>query len=218
MATLGYDSPGLLARFNLWSGRPTADAISNDTKYTYLADAEQYVLMRLSPIVAKVLYDAPTALTSTDGGFTYTFGTDEDGNALFPLGRTKIFTSLTCVPDYALQPGVDYLDEGTRIRSVNDAPLAGPLYWYGLQPIGQMSAIVDPVLQPPPMRTLIVVKAVADFAESANIRNAALADRMLVRFEREFGPQMTMIRKHLQGSQRGRWLVSSAIWASGMAA
>lgn len=210
MAPLGYDAPGLLGRFNLMAGRPnttpTTDAIADDTKYTYLSDAQQYTLTRLSSIVAKVLYGAPALLSTNDGGYTYTFGQDADGNNAFPLGRTGIFTSLAAVPDYPLQPGVDYLDEGTRIRGVDNMPITGPLYRYGLAPIEAISQFGDPVLQPPSSRMLIVIKAVADFAESANIRNGPLCDRMTLRYEREFGQTCTMLRKHLRGGRC--WLLS----------
>lgn len=195
MAGTGWDSADLLTRFNRTAGRPTADSIDDPTKYQYLADAEQYLIQRIAGISAKTLYGAPTLMTSADGGYTYTFGVDGNGYALFPLGRARIYNSLAAIPGYALRPNVDYLDEGVTIRGPNNTPIPGPLYWYGLTPIQQMSATVQPVLMPPSARICIVLKAVESFAESA-IRNPALADRMTLRLEKEFGQTMTMIRKH----------------------
>lgn len=198
MASTGWESSDLLAKFNLLAGRPTTDAIDNPTKYGYLADGEEYVIDRIAGISAKTLYGAPAQLTTADGGYTYTFGTDGNGYPLFPLGRARIYNSLAAIPSAPLRPDFDYLDEGVRIRSTNNTPLAGPLYWYGLTPTQRISATVQPVLMPPSARMLDVIAAVKMFAESA-LRNAALADRMDARFEREFGQKMTMIRKHFAG-------------------
>lgn len=197
MAGTGWESADLLSRLNLMAGRPPVDVISDTTKYQLLADAEQYVLDRIASISPKTLYGAPHALTTTDGGLTFTYGTDGNGYPLFPIGRATIYPSLSSIPGGAWVPGVDYLDEGTLLRMPNGVPYAGPLYWYGVTPIQSLSADVPPVLQPPPARILLVIKAVATFAETGNVRNATLADRMLARFEREFAAHMTLIRKHV---------------------
>lgn len=205
-------SAGCLSRFNIYAGRPntvpTSDVIPDTTKFIFLADAEQFTITRISSIKANILYGAPLPMFTSDGGYTWNFGYDDDGNLMFPLGRTQIVQSLQMIPGGALRPEFDYLDQGTTIRCVNNTPITGPLYWYGLQPTGLMSATNQPVLQPANLNMLTVVKAVADFAESANVRNAALADRMLLRYEREFGPACTMIRKHLRGSGPGGRLCS----------
>jgi hypothetical protein len=212
MAGSGWQSVDLLDRFNRLSGRPSSDSISQTVKYGFLADAEQYVLTRIASIAPKVLYGAPTAMTTADGGLTYTFGTDGNGYALFPMGKTQIFPTLSSIPGGAWRPNIDYLDEGIRIRLPNATPYAGPLYWYGLTPAQQMSATVQPVLQPPQSRMLIVLAAVKAFSESA-MRNPALADRMAVRFETEFGQTMTMLRTHFKnGGGLGRLLFP---WGSG---
>lgn len=208
MAGTGWQSSDLLARFNKLAGRPTVDAISDPDKYQYIADAEQYVINRIASIKPSVLYGAPAALTTADGGLTFTFGTDGNGYSLFPMGRARIFPSLSAIPGYAWNPGIDYLDEGVQIRMPNNTPYAGTLYWYGITPTQQISASVQPVLMPPSIRMLNVIEAVKNFAESANVRNANLADRMTVRFEREFGNAMTLLRKHFaSGGGLGRLLM-----------
>lgn len=207
MPSSGWESSDLLARFNLVAGRPTVDSISNDTKYQYLADAEQEIIGRIASIAPKVLYGAPQLLTTADGGLTFTFGTDGNGYPLFPIGRTSIYPSLSAIPGGAWNPGIDYLDEGTTIRMPNNTPFTGPLYWYGITPTQQMSATVQPVLMPPPLRMLDVVQAVKNFAESANVRAPDLANRMALRLEKEFGEGMTMLRKHFsRGGGSGRLL------------
>lgn len=211
MAGTGWTSVDLLARFNQLAGRGsnTADAVTPAVKYQFLADGEAYTIDRLCavPACAKALFGAPAALTSADGGYTFTFGTDGNGYALFPMGSAGIYPSLTAIPGGAWRPGIDYLDEGTTIRMPNNVPYTGTLYWYGVTPRQQMSATVQPVLNPPPIRMLAVRRAVATFAETGNIRNEALANRMAALFEKELGEAATLLRKHFKnGGAMGRLL------------
>lgn len=202
MPSSGWESADLLTRFNALAGRPTADAITDPQKYQRLADAQDTVVTKISGITKSAFPTAPAAMTSADGGYTWTFGTDGNGYALYPYGA-GVYPSLTAVPDYPWMPGVDYLDEGVRIRIPNNIAWSGPLYWYGVTPPQQISASVQPILQPPPARILIVVEAVRSFAEEY-LRNAALADQMAGKFERAWGENMTLIRKHLRGNGRSR--------------
>lgn len=206
MAAAGWESTDLLARFKLLAGIPSTNATSDTTWYQYLADAQQAVVTRIASIAPKVLYGAPQALTTADGGLTYTFGTDGNGYPLFPMGRATIYPTLSSIPGGAWLPGIDYLDEGTTIRMPNNTPYTGTLFWYGLTPVQQLSATVPPVLSPPPLRMLIVLEGVKSYAESF-VRNPALSDRMALRLETEFGQGMTMLRKHFaNGGGFGRVL------------
>jgi hypothetical protein len=200
MAGTSWTSATCLTRFNQLAGRPTTDAIADAQKYVFLSDGQEAVLTELSTIVPNLLYPAPILMTSSDGGYTYTFGTDGNGYALFPMGRAQIYPSLNAVPDYPWRPGVDYLDEGTTIRMPNNVPYAGPLYWRGMTQPAQMTAVVEPVIQPPSSRTLLVTKAVQLFAEQF-LRNAALADQMQIRWERDWPKHCTMMRKHFSGAR-----------------
>lgn len=198
MAGSGWGSADLLLRFNRLSGRPSADAVTPATKYAYLADAQTSVLTKIAGIVPRVLYGAPTAMTSADGGIVWTFGTDGDGYALFPVGKVRIYRDLASVPSGPLTAGIDYLDEGTQIRMPNNAPWSGTLYFQGMAAPQLMSQTVQPVLQPPPARILIVIEAVRQFAESY-ARNPALIEMMDRRWAREWGPTLTMLRTHVRG-------------------
>lgn len=212
MAGTGWDSSDLLTRFNVLAGRPAADSITNVQKYQFLSDAEQYVLTQIEGIVPRVLYGPPVQLVSADGGYTWTFGTDGDGYALFPSGKAGVYQDLSCIPDYPLIPGVDYLDEGTQIRMPNNTTWNGTLYWYGITPPQELSDTVQPILQPPASRILIVIEAVRSFAEAYD-RNPGLVTAMTNKWNRTFGPQMTAIRTHFRGSQMaGRGLG----WFSGI--
>lgn len=200
MAGTSWTSASCLTRFNTLAGRPTTDSITDAQKYVFLSDGQEAVITELSSIAPQVLYPAPIAMTSADSGYTWTFGTDGNGYALFPMGRAQIYPSLNAVPDYPWRPGVDYLDEGTTIRIPNNVAWTGTLYWRGMTQPAQMTASVEPVLQPPSSRTLLVTKAVQLFAEQF-LRNAALADQMQVRWDRDWPVQMTAIRKHFSGAR-----------------
>lgn len=198
MAGTNWQSSDLLTRFDAYAGRPTTDAITAAMKYQRLADGQNAVLVELMSTVPRVLYGAPAAMTSTDGK-TWTFGTDGNGYALFPLGMAQIYPSLNAVPDYPWLPGIDYLDEGTQIRIPNNIAWSGTLYWRGVTPPEAISATVQPVIQPPPSRILIVIKGVQIFANEY-LRNAALSDQMQIEWERQWPKQVTMLRKHFRGA------------------
>lgn len=201
MAGTGWQSSDLLTRFNAYAGRPTSDAITADEKYQRLSDGQDAVLTELMNTAPRPLYGAPTAMVTADGGYTWTFGTDGNGYANFPLGKASIYPNLNAVPDYPWQPGLDYLDEGTQIRIPNNMPWSGQLYWYGVTAPQAISASVQPVIQPPHSRILIVIKGVQIFAEEY-LRNAALSDQMQLRWEREWPKHVTMIRRHLRGGRQ----------------
>lgn len=197
MAGTGWQSSDLLIRWNRLAGRPPADAISDTVKYLSLADGQDAVLTEIAAIAPKTLYGAPTAMTTADNGLTWTFGVDGNGYPAVPLAA-HVYPSLNSIPDYPWTPGTDYLDEGVQIRMMNNVPYTGTLFWQGIVPPQQISATVQPVIQPPAARILICIKAVQAYAEEA-VRNGALSDQMQIRWDREFPKQMTLIRKHFRG-------------------
>jgi hypothetical protein len=169
--------------------------------------------MQIEGIVPRVLYGPPIPLVTTDGGYTWSFGTDGDGYALFPSGKAQIYSALDAIPSYPLVPGVDYLDQGTSIRMPNNTAWNGQLYWYGITPPPELNATNNSVIQPPTARILIVIEAVRAFAESY-ARNPDLVTMMDRQWNRTFGPTMTAIRTHFRGSQQatGRAGWSLGIW------
>lgn len=198
MAGSGWEPADLLSRWNSYTGRASSDSIANTVKYGFIADGEQVIIERIASIVPRILYGAPTQLTTSDGGYTFTFGTDGNGYPLFPIGKAQIYTSLSAIPGFPLRPGIDYLDEGTRIRMPFNSPWTGPLYWYGVTPSQQITASIGSVLNPPPVRLLSVLKGAALFLRSAG-RNTDVANDLELELEREFGPAMTMLRTHFRG-------------------
>lgn len=201
MTTTGWDSSDLLTRFNAWAGRPiSGDAITDVQKYQRIADGQEAVFIEIANVAQNSIPKTPTAMVTADGGYTWTFGTDDNGYPLFPLGKASVYPNLTAIPDYPWQPGIDYLDEGYRIRIPNNIPWSGQLYWYGMQAPPRISASVQPVIQPPMTRRLIVVKAVEIFASEYE-RNPALVDEMLNRWDRWWPKDSTMLRRHFRGGR-----------------
>lgn len=191
MAT--WDSADLLSQFKEMARWPATSEITDAQFYARLARAQQTVLGEVAARYPQCLYQAPTTLTSSDGGYTYTFGTDANGHAVAPLGMVGIYADLSDVPDNPLEPGADYLDEGTRIRIPNDMTDPGPLYWYGIPTPADIAAGTEPSLRPAPARILIVIRAVWDFAREGAWR-PDLAAEMEQRWRAEFPVWMQTFR------------------------
>jgi hypothetical protein len=175
-----WGSAYLLTKFNQAAQRPTGDTISDSDKYQRIADAQSVVIADIAArcpqsLYQKVAYSAMPTLTTADNQ-VFTFGSDVNGDALFPTGKVRIFPSLQAIPDYPWVEGGDYLNEGSQIRIPNNRTFAGPLYWRGIAPVLPITATNAPSLLPPPSRILIVNEAVRSFAEEGN-RSSEMADR-----------------------------------------
>lgn len=181
MATM--QSADLLALFNDYAGRPaTGDSLSDANKYKRLARAQDVVLEDLAarvpqPYYSHAAYGSTPTLTAAVGNQVFTFGTDANSDASFPIGKIAIYSSLSSIPDDPLAEGVDYLWEGNQIRIPNNGTYAGTLYWRGIAPMEALSGTVQPTLTPPPMRILIVYEAVRAYAAEGN-KNPELSAQM----------------------------------------
>lgn len=184
-----WDSADCLAQFNELAGRPSTDEITTATKYARLARAQQYVIEDIAAIYPYCLYrtTGPAALSTSDSK-VFTFGSDGQGHAVGPMGFVQVFRSLSDYPDSPLEPGVDYLDEGTQIRIPNNRT-EGALYWHGIPTPTDISASQEPALRPAPARRLIVIKAVETFGREGGQRYD-LADEMERLYAREFVKHM----------------------------
>ena len=184
-----FTSADLLTRFNELAGRGASDTISDSNKYRRLADAENVVLADAASRVPKAFvnkgsYAAMPTLSTTDSQ-VFTFGTDVNGDPLFPIGKVEIYPSLSSVPDSPWIEGVDYLNEGTQIRIPSNRTWGGTLYWRGIAPVLPIDGTNQPSIIPPPFRMLIVYEAVRRFAEEGKA-DLELADRMAMNYQREF--------------------------------
>lgn len=210
MAGSGYTSVNLLAVFNNLAGRPASgDSITDANKYVRLAQAQDEIVLDQVGVCGKVLYSAPTAMTMGTGNLTATFGVDGNGYDLFLLDGF-VYPNLNAIPQYAMQPGEHYMDEGTRIRALNQVPFTGTLYYYGVVSPQYMSASVESILQPPALRMLIPIRAAMNFAGEGN-RNPALFAMMKERYDREWGRATVAMRKHFRSKNRLGPLTSGGV-------
>ena len=185
-----WASADLLKRFNELAGRQSSsDTIADADKYRRLADAQNVVLADAAARVPKafypkVAYGAMPTLSTTDNQ-VFTFGTDVNGDALFPIGKVEIYPDLQSIPDTPWIEGMDYLNEGTQIRIPSNRTWGGTLYWRGIAPVADLSAANQPAIIPPAFRILIVYEAVRRFSEEGKA-DLELADRMAANYAREF--------------------------------
>lgn len=197
-----YDSADLLARLRTQLRRPSTDETLTDAQgYQALTDAQNAIYEDVFTRSPDSMTGALVALTSLDGGYTFPFGTDANGDAIEPLGHVGIYTSPNAVADCAWQLNQDYLNEGTRIRIPNGRTYSGTLYWRGVLPPAAISASSPPSLTPASSRVLIVYWAAAEYAGWGDLKDATSyrnkytegLGRLLLRLKTQFrlGPSYT---------------------------
>lgn len=158
--------------------------------YDFLRDGENRAKHDLGAIVPEVLYNAPTLLTSADGGITYTFGTDAGSNAIAPIGHVRVFPSKACHPFAPLVSGVEYVFEGTKIRMVENTPVTwadGP-YAQWIAPTLQIDGASNTFTLPVQLRMMAIYDAARRYAESGAVQDASPYERL---YQEEFARQMT---------------------------
>lgn len=220
-----WASSYLLTKFNQLAGRPPADAgITDAQKYQRLTDAQNAVIADIAArapwtLYQKVGYGSIPTLTTTDNQ-VFTFGTDVNGDPLFPQGKVMIYPNVNAIPGYPWVEGWDYLQEGTQIRIPNNGTWSQPLYWRGIAPVLDITASNQPSIIPPPARILIVLEAVRVFGEEGN-RNPALAATMAAEYGKQFPRWMLVFKTQFKsggalGSLSGLTLSMSGIGINGV--
>ena len=173
-----YGSADLLAMCKEKAGRPAVDMqMTDDAWYRLLSEAQDMLLIEIASRVPSALNQQFARLETTDGGVTYTFGNDVYGEPLLPLGHVEIWARETggrvlFASSYEDRGG-DFVIEGTRIRSpaglprqYSDGPYAR---WTGVAPA--ITSTVQPIINPRPMRVLLVYYAVMLWAERGQRRD-----------------------------------------------
>lgn len=168
MAT--YDSADLLARFKLWAKFPTQGTppLTNPESYQLLGEAQQEVAVDLAAHCPWLNFSAPTLLTSADGGVTYDFGDDAEGNAITPLA-VEVYAKASGRELFAASYGAtggDFVVEGTRIRMPGNRARTfseGPYARFVTVPL-VLDGSTEPTLQPMEARPLIVFAAARKYA------------------------------------------------------
>lgn len=154
---------------------------STDATWDLLSEAQDYWFRIIASTRPEPLYGAPVLLTTADSGLTYTFGTDANGLAVFPIGHVEIRESRNgrvLIPSADWGSG-DYVMEGDRIRTPNGKTktyTAGP-YARFVTPPTQISASVQPTLKPASARILIVLRAAINWANQGGLRDPSPWER-----------------------------------------
>lgn len=174
MAT--WDSAFVLDDVKRQTGRTGIDSIGDPAWYVRISKAQNQIVADIAAICPHVLYPTVATaslpqLTIAAAGDIGTFGTDPNGYAKFPMGHGNIFQSLADIPT---NPFVNYLNEGTQIRALNNTTLPATLYWYGISQPADITATDQPVLMPEASRELISLRTAYNFGREGN-RNVALS-------------------------------------------
>lgn len=174
-----WTSSYLLAYVKRLTGRTGTDSITDANWYIRISEAAAQVYADLAFIVPHVLYPTVATaslpqLTVSAAGDIATFGTDALGYAEFPMGHGNIFQALEDIPN---APFLDYLNEGTQIRALNNGTLPATLYWYGVAQPDTIDASTEPTLLPEGARELYGLRTAYNFGLEGN-RNAALVTAM----------------------------------------
>lgn len=172
-----YDSADLLRRARFEARRPAIDmAFGKETWYDFLSQAQEHWYDVFASLIPASLYGAPVLLTTADGGETYTFGLDADGNAISPIGAVEVRATRS---GDLLNPGAEFDDscdftiEGTKIRIPGGRKRtfsSGP-YARFITPPTVIDDETEPTLQPLRARKLLVFRAVALWAEGPGMRD-----------------------------------------------
>jgi hypothetical protein len=167
-----YDSVTLYERFKMYQRRPEQDEkLDSDGVYALLSDAQQQVVVEIANHVPHMLLGPPTQMVTADNGLTYTFGTDGDGDNIFPIGSVEIAArngrSTLYASAYA-DGSLDYVLEGDRIRMPRGRArtfTSGP-YARFITPPPEITAVVQPMarIKPKSARMLIVYRALVNWA------------------------------------------------------
>lgn len=154
-----------------------------------LSEAQNEVIADIAAVCPHVLYPTVATaslpqLTISAAGDIGTFGTDTNGYAKFPMGHGNLFQSLADIPT---NPFVNYMNEGTQIRALNNTTLPSTLYWYGISQPADIDASTQPSIFPESARELIGIRAAYNFGTEGN-RNTALSQTMAQRYGYTLGP------------------------------
>lgn len=206
----------LLRRFKLEAGLADASDLDDDDDiYPMLSDGQLITTRRLAARAYKAFYQAPQAMTSTDGGSTFYFGASpvDATKKLLPLGWVQISPSLRAFSGDTFAgwvEGRDYLGEGDRIRIPGNRTYSGTLYARFVPTPPPITSAVDPILRPPEVNELTVIAAVEEFAGQGNV-NPDLVDRMQRKWADKF-PLWCHTFKAMHKSSPGSGMIDPSRW------
>lgn len=175
-----YSSADLVAMCKEKAGRPTVDAQMDDAAwYRLLTEAQDALVGEIAARVPSALAHQYATLDTDDGGATFTFGRDVYGELAFPMGHVEVWAResggrVLFAASYENKGG-DFVIEPKRIRTPGNSARTyadGPYArWVGVP--AAITASVQPIIQPRPMRVLLVYYALMLWAERGQRRDPA---------------------------------------------
>lgn len=200
-STTPWDAQYCVDRFLREAGVQDANELDTETDICpALSRAQSTVFQLIAQRYPKALYGPPTALIRSSDGKTFSFGTDQNGNPIVPLGYVQIAPTLRAFIGDRLfvgwQEDLDFLDEGDHIRIPGDRTYSGTLYsrFVPTPPAISVANATDPILNPADARELIVIQGVKDWAGEGNQR-PDIADRMEKKWADKFPSYMLTYKK-----------------------
>jgi hypothetical protein len=195
-----YDSADIIRRAKLRLNRPAVDeALGDPDYYDFATEAQDDITKDLAVFVPTALWTVPTLLTTADGGYTYGFGVDTDGAAIFALGKFRLYADKAAIPDLPLQETVDYTVEGPVVRMPNNSIRSfadgGPYTQY-VAPSNVLSASVQPTV-PKIARLALIAKTAAKAA--SRVRATDLAAEQEADYQTEWLKVVAAVRSQTFG-------------------
>ena len=161
--------------------------------------------------VAATVTGSPTLTLTPESAYpyTFTFGTDADGNDLYPVGAVALYRVRNDIPDAPMVEGVEYQMEGNHIRMPDYAAFSGtaPYFQCMVLPL-TLSATVSPTLLPVQARELIVDSAAVRYAQEIEGQDPSIFE---ARFEKSWSRYITAIQ--LQYARSGSVAASHPTYA-----
>jgi hypothetical protein len=214
-----WSSPDLLRRVKQYARRPATDtSVTDEMWYDFMTEAQVEVFSDLFTRYPAAQYSAPYLLTTSDGGYTYDFGLDADGDPIYPMGHTEVFPDLRSIPDSPLTFGVDYELEGYVLRIPGNRSrlfASGPYARFVSRPDVAITDVANPLLYPKEARMLLVWKALQSWASRPGSGAdpsyyAAQYDKALMK---EWTKMATAYNHN--AAYGGKWWTSSDLGANG---
>lgn len=214
-----YDAADLLSLSKMYFNRPSIDeAVTDPQWYQALTEAQARVAEMLAFAHPEAMLSAPTKLTTTDNGATYTFGTDSGLPANYQnISGEGYIILLASATGPEIPPGSD-LDNTTDVFIFEDGVIRWPgqktrtfsdgPYCRFVTPPGVIDASTAPVLKPVHLRAILPYDACRRVAIRLGEDPTAWENL----FQTEWREQLMALKARFYGQGRGQQRGPAGPW------
>lgn len=169
-----WDPADLKRRFLDAAGIENASELDDDVDiYPLLADGQEEVFRLIAARFPPGLYSAPEAMVASDDRKTFKYA-QVNGQDVMMMGWVQISPRLSSfVGDEFFagwREGIDYMDEGTRIRIPGGRTFSGTLYARGIPRPPRITSSQGPSIRPIEATVLTINRAARKWAVQGNQR------------------------------------------------